>query len=123
MATIHLTRGHNLKLAGQPNKEIFDRALLWGSLNLYLSDKKFSKVEQEVFIKRFGKEKAGKAISLLKVSNKEMLEKKVEASFTEAAILLKTDKAVHVTCEFCGKTYEFDEQDISNLKKVVPLVH
>ena len=24
MATIHLTRGHNLKLAGQPNKEIFD---------------------------------------------------------------------------------------------------
>ena len=37
--------------------------------------------------------------------------------------ILKTDKAVHVTCEFCGKTYEFDEQDISNLKKVVPLVH
>jgi len=79
------------------NKEIFDRALLWGSLNLYLSDKKFSKVEQEVFIKRFGKEKAGKAISLLKVSNKEMLEKKVEASFTEAAILLKTDKATLVS--------------------------
>ena len=29
------------------NKEIYDRALMWGSLNLYLSDKKFSKVEQE----------------------------------------------------------------------------
>ena len=79
------------------NKEIFDRALLWGSLNLYLSDKKFSKAEQDVFIKRFGKEKAGKAISLLKVSNKEMLEKKVEDSFTEAAILLKTDKAALVS--------------------------
>ena len=74
------------------NKEIFDRALLWGSLNLYLSDKKFSKNEQNVFINKFGKKKANKAISLLKVSNKEMLEKKVEASFVEASILLKTDK-------------------------------
>jgi len=79
------------------NKEIFDRALLWGSLNLYLSDKKFSKAEQEIFINRFGKEKASKAISLLKISNREMLEKKVETSFTEAAILLKTDKAALVS--------------------------
>ncbi len=79
------------------NKEIFDRALLWGSLNLYLSDKKFSKTEQELFIKRFGKEKARKAISLLKVSNQGMLEKKVETSFAEASILLKTDKAALVS--------------------------
>ena len=74
------------------NKEIFDKALLWGSLNLYLSDKKFSKVEQEIFIKKFGKEKATKAISLLKISNRDMLEKKVETSFTDASNLLKTDK-------------------------------
>ena len=79
------------------NKEIFDRALLWGSLNLYLSDKKFSKSEQELFIKKFGKEKAKKAISLLRVSNQGMLEKKVETSFTEASILLKTDKAALVS--------------------------
>ena len=79
------------------NKEIFDRALLWGSLNLYLSDKKFSKSEQELFIKKFGKEKAKKAISLLRVSNQGMLEKKVETSFTEASILLKTDKLALVS--------------------------
>ncbi len=79
------------------NKEIFDRALFWGSLNLYLSDKKFSKSEQELFIKKFGKEKAKKAISLLRVSNQGMLEKKVETSFTEASILLKTDKAALVS--------------------------
>jgi hypothetical protein len=79
------------------NKEIFDRALFWGSLNLYLSDKKFSKSEQELFIKKFGREKAKKAISLLRVSNQGMLEKKVETSFTEASILLKTDKAALVS--------------------------
>ena len=80
------------------NKEIFDRALLWGSLNLYLSDKKFSKKsEQELFIKKFGKEKAKKAISLLRVSNQGMLEKKVETSFSEASILLKTDKLALVS--------------------------
>ena len=79
------------------NKEIFDRALLWGSLNLYLSDKKFSKSEQELFIKKFGKEKAKKAISLLRVSNQGMLEKKVETSFAEASILLKTDKLALVS--------------------------
>ena len=79
------------------NKEIFDRALFWGSLNLYLSDKKFSKSEQELFIKKFGKEKAKKAISLLRVSNQGMLEKKVETSFSEASILLKTDKLALVS--------------------------
>lgn len=79
------------------NKEIFDKALLWGSLNLYLSDKKFSKVEQEIFIKKFGKEKATKAISLLKISNRDMLEKKVETSFTDASNLLKTDKNILIS--------------------------
>ncbi|HAO56091.1 MAG TPA: hypothetical protein DCR03_10795 [Gammaproteobacteria bacterium] len=37
--------------------------------------------------------------------------------------ILKTDKAVQVSCEFCGKTYEFDEHDISKLKKGEPWVH
>ena len=75
------------------NKEIYDRALLWGSLDIYLSDKTFSKIEQKEFIKRFGK-KGGKVISLLKMSNKKnMLEKKVDNSFSEASKLLKTDKS------------------------------
>ena len=75
------------------NKEVFDRALLWGSLDIYLSDKTFSKKEQEKFMSKFGKDKASKAISFLKISNKNMLEKKVEESFFEATKLLKTDKS------------------------------
>ena len=74
------------------NKEIIDRALLWGSLNLYLIDKKFTKSEQGKFIKQFGEKKALKAISFLKISNKDMLRKKVNDSFTEASHLLKSDK-------------------------------
>ena len=74
------------------NKEIIDRALLWGSLNLYLIDKKFTKSEQGKFIKQFGEKKASKAISFLKISNKDMLRKKVNDSFAEASHLLKTDK-------------------------------
>lgn len=75
------------------NKEVFNRALLWGSLDIYLSDKTFSKKEQEKFMSKFGKDKASKAISFLKISNKNMLEKKVEESFFEATKLLKTDKS------------------------------
>ena len=74
------------------NTDIYERALIWGSLDIYLSDKKFSKTEQDEFAKRFG-EKAKKAISLLKVSNaRDMLDKKIDSSFFEAAQLLKTDK-------------------------------
>jgi hypothetical protein len=74
------------------NTDIYERALIWGSLDIYLSDKKFSKTEQDEFAKRFG-EKAKKAISLLKVSNaRDMLDKKIDSSFAEAAQLLKTDK-------------------------------
>jgi hypothetical protein len=74
------------------NKNIYEKALIWGSLDIYLSDKKFSKVEQEEFANRFG-EKANKAISLLKMSSpRDMLDKKIDASFTEASKLLKTEK-------------------------------
>ena len=50
------------------NKRIYESALIWGSLDIYLSDKKFSKDEQDEFSNRFG-EKAKKAISLMKISN------------------------------------------------------
>ena len=74
------------------NKSIYENALIWGSLDVYLSDKKFTKEEQEEFINRFG-EKAKKAISLLKISNaRSILDKKIEVSFAEAAQLLKSDK-------------------------------
>ena len=74
------------------NKEIYEKALIWGSLDIYLSDKKFSKVEQDEFANRFG-EKANKAISLLKMSSaRDMLDKKIDVSFSEASKLLKTEK-------------------------------
>ena len=74
------------------NKEIYEKALIWGSLDIYLSDKKFSKVEQDEFANRFGK-KANKAISLLKMSSaRDMLDKKIDVSFSEASKLLKTEK-------------------------------
>lgn len=74
------------------NKSIYENALIWGSLDVYLSDKKFTKEEQEEFVNRFG-EKAKKAISLLKISNaRSILDKKIEVSFSEAAQLLKSDK-------------------------------
>ena len=74
------------------NKAIYENALIWGSLDIYLSDKKFSKEEQEEFAKRFG-DKAIKAISLLKISNaRNILDKKIDTSFSEAAQLLKTEK-------------------------------
>ena len=74
------------------NKAIYENALIWGSLDIYLSDKKFSKDEQEEFANRFG-DKAKKAISLLKISNaRNILDKKIDTSFSEAAQLLKTEK-------------------------------
>jgi glutamyl/glutaminyl-tRNA synthetase len=74
------------------NQETYNKALIWGSLDIYLSDKKFTKVEQDEFSKRFG-ENAKKAISLLKISNaRDMLDEKIESSFKEASQLLKTEK-------------------------------
>ena len=74
------------------NKEIYEKALIWGSLDIYLSDKKFSKEEQDEFSKRFGAN-AKKAISLMKISNaRDMLDKKINLSFNEASKLLKTEK-------------------------------
>ena len=79
------------------NQETYDKALIWGSLDIYLSDKKFTKVEQDEFSKRFG-ENAKKAISLLKISNaRDMLDEKIESSFKEASQLLKTEKNQLVT--------------------------
>ena len=77
---------------GNSNKRIYESALIWGSLDIYLSDKKFSKNEQDEFANRFG-EKAKKAISLMKISNaRDMLDKKIDISFNEASKLLKTEK-------------------------------
>ena len=74
------------------NKAIYDRARLFGSLKLFLVDNKFSKEEQVKFTELVGKEKARKAIGWLKLSNPNMLDKKVEDGFSEASKLLKSDR-------------------------------
>ncbi len=74
------------------NKTIYDRARLFGSLKLFLIDNKFSKEEQVKFADLVGKEKARKAIGWLKLSNPNMLDKKVQEGFTDAAKLLKSDR-------------------------------
>lgn len=44
-------------------------------------------------------------------------------SSTELKDILKTELVVKVTCEFCGKNYEFDEHRISSMREIAPLVH
>ena len=105
---------------GQSNKEIFDRALMWGSLSLYLSDKTFTKKEQNSFIEKFGKEKATKVLSLLKFSNRDMLDKKVENAFQEASHLLKKDKNILISeLKRLGDTTEGDKiKKLESLSKL-----
>lgn len=105
---------------GQSNKEIFDRALMWGSLSLYLSDKTFTKKEQNSFIEKFGKEKATKVLSLLKFTNRDMLDKKVENAFQEASHLLKKDKNILISeLKRLGDTTEGDKiKKLESLSKL-----
>jgi hypothetical protein len=74
------------------NQEVYDRALLWASLRLYLFDKKFSKEEQESFKRRFGEKKTLSTISFLRISKPEIIDQKIEESFAEANLLLKNEK-------------------------------
>jgi len=73
-------------------KEIIEKALLWGALWIYLSDKKFSKEEQDKFAKRFGNKNTVSIIGLLKISKLSVIEKKVDNAYQEATLLLKSDK-------------------------------
>ena len=74
------------------NKEIIERALLWGALWIYLGDKKFSKQEQEKFSKRFGNKITVSILGLLNISNMPIIEKKVMTAYAEASTLLKSDR-------------------------------
>ena len=74
------------------NKEIIEKALLWGTLWIYLGDKKFSKQEQEKFSKRFGNKTTVSILGLLNISNIPIIEKKVMTAYAEASTLLKSDR-------------------------------
>ena len=74
------------------NKEIIEKALLWGALWIYLGDKKFSKQEQEKFSNRFGNKTTVSILGLLNISNMTIIEKKVMTAYAEASTLLKSDR-------------------------------
>ncbi len=74
------------------NKEVVSRALMWGSIEIFLSDKKFSKKEQEIFKKNFGDKSTESIISLIKTSNPKLIQEKINNTFKEASKLLKKDK-------------------------------
>ena len=74
------------------NKEIIEKALLWGALWIYLGDKKFSKQEQEKFSNRFGNKTTVSILGLLNISNIPIIEKKVMSAYAEASTLLKSDR-------------------------------
>ena len=74
------------------NKEVVSRALMWGSIEVFLSDKKFSKKEQEIFKKNFGDKSNESIISLIKISNPKSIQEKINNTFDEASKLLNKDK-------------------------------
>ena len=74
------------------NKEVVSRALMWGSIEVFLSDKKFSKKEQEIFKKNFGDKSTESIISLIKISNPKSIQEKINNTFDEASKLLNKDK-------------------------------
>ena len=74
------------------NKDVVSRALMWGSIEIFLSDKKFSKKEQELFKKNFGEKRAQSMLSFMKMANPNSIQAKIDDTFKEASTLLKKDK-------------------------------
>ena len=74
------------------NKDVVSRALMWGSIEIFLSDKKFSKKEQELFKKNFGEKRAQSMLSFMKMANPKSIQAKIDDTFKEASTLLKKDK-------------------------------
>ena len=74
------------------NKEVFSRSLMWGTLSIFLADKKFTKKEQEIFQKNFGEKSTVSLVSLIKMSNPQLIENKIQNAFNDALKLLLDDK-------------------------------
>ena len=103
------------------NKEIINKALLWGALRIYLADKKFSKEDQQRFEKRFGEKVTISIKSLLNISKMSIIEKRVEEAFNEAEVLLKTDKQkiINTLKEIFAETVDHSEDSKSILEKLI----
>ena len=74
------------------NKEVFSRALMWGTLSIFLADKKFTKKEQEIFQKNFGEKSTVSILSLIKISSNKIIEDKIQNAFMDASKLMADDK-------------------------------
>ena len=74
------------------NKEVFSRSLMWGALSIFIADKKFTKKEQEIFQKNFGEKSTVSMMSLIKISNPQLIKNKIENAFDDASKLLLDDK-------------------------------
>ena len=74
------------------NKEVFSRSLMWGALSIFIADKKFTKKEQEIFQKNFGEKSTVSLVSLIKMSNPQLIENKIQNAFNDALKLLLDDK-------------------------------
>ena len=103
------------------NKEIIEKALLWGALWIYLGDKKFSKQEQEKFSNRFGNKTTVSILGLLNISNIPIIEKKVMSAYAEASTLLKSDreKITKELKEIYQDADEHSEDSKQNFEKLI----
>ena len=116
--SIKKVTGNELEVS---NKEVINKALLWGSLSIYLADKKFSKEEQEKFEKRFGEKTTVSIKSLLNISKMSVIEKRMEEAFKEAEILMTSDKKkiTSVLKEIYSESDNHNEEAKSILSKLV----
>ena len=107
------------------NKEIIERALLWGALWIYLGDKKFSKQEQEKFSNRFGNKTTVSILGLLNISNIQIIEKKVMSAYAEASTLLKSDreKITKELKEIYQDADEHSEDSKQNFEKLIKILN
>ena len=107
------------------NKEIIEKALLWGALWIYLGDKKFSKQEQEKFSKRFGDKTTVSILGLLNISNIPIIEKKVMTAYAEASTLLKSDreKITKELKEIYQDADEHSEDSKQNFEKLIKILN
>ena len=107
------------------NKEIIERALLWGALWIYLGDKKFSKQEQEKFSNRFGNKTTVSILGLLNISNMPIIEKKVMTAYAEASTLLKSDreKITKELREIFQDADQHTEDSKQNFEKLIKILN
>ena len=119
--SIKKVTGNELEIS---NKEIINKALLWGALRIYLADKKFSKEEQEKFEKRFGEKTTVSIKSLLNISKMSVIEKRVEEALTQSKTLMKSDKQkiVNSLKEIFAESDNHNQEAKAVLKKLISRV-